>query len=112
MELSLYTNGDHLQYYHIENTTSTPWSTIASLFTEFTPTKIEQVDMKDWLAAVEQVNKDGTEVPAAALLQFYFEYSSLDWRVQLGTEKAVRVSKAIEYGPVTCDLMRKYISWI
>jgi hypothetical protein len=111
MELS-FQNDEVLQYYHLENPTSTPWDTIASLFTQVTLTKIEQVDTKDWLAAVEKASKDGVEIPAAALLQFYSEYSSSDSRVQLGTEKAARASKAIQYGPITIELMTKYISWI
>ncbi|KAF5353278.1 hypothetical protein D9756_008134 [Leucocoprinus leucothites] len=112
MELSLHDEGDLLQYYSLENPTGTPWSTIASLFIEVASTKMEQVDTKDWLAAVEQANKEGVDIPASALLQFYSEYSEMDSRIRLGTEKAARASKAIQYGPVTSELMRKYISWV
>lgn len=111
LELSLQNEKVH-QYYHLENPTSTPWNTIVSLFTEVSKNKIEVVDTKDWLIAVEQANKDGTDIPAAALLQFYSEYSSSDSRVQLGTAKAGKASQAIAYGPVTSELMTKYISWI
>lgn len=83
MELSFQDDGDLLQYYSLENPTCTTWSTIASLFIEVSSNKIELVDMKDWLAAVEKANKEGVDVPAAALLQFYSEYSELDSRLRL-----------------------------
>lgn len=82
------------------------------LFTETYKAKIETVDTKDWLAAVEKASKEGAEIPAAALLQFYSEYSSSDSHVRLGTTKAERASQAITYGPITSELMSKYISWI
>ncbi|KAJ3573323.1 hypothetical protein NP233_g2511 [Leucocoprinus birnbaumii] len=110
VDLSLQDN-ETLQYYHLENPTSTSWSVVASLFAEFVETKIEQVDMKDWLLAVEQATKKGVEIPAAPLVQFYSEYSSADWKVVLGTDKAAQTSTAIQYGPVTAELMRKYTSW-
>lgn len=82
------------------------------MFIEACKSNVEAVDTEDWLAAVEKANRAGVDIPAAALLQFYSEYSSSDWRVQLGTTKAGRVSQAIAYGPVTSELMSKYTSWI
>lgn len=135
MELALLalqqSDGGLVRYYHIENPTTTPWSTIASLFIQVCSTEMERVDTKAWLMAVEEranrnrdreeakttkagAEEDGGrhEVPAAVLLAFYSSYSELDSRMRLSTEKAVRVSKAIEYGPVTRELMRRYVSWI
>jgi len=87
--------------------------------------EMERVDTKAWLRAVEEraarnMNRkeeeaedgDHSEVPAAVLLAFYSSYSELDSRMRLSTEKAVRVSKAMEYGSVTSELMRRYVSWI
>lgn len=126
MELALQQDDDGLvHYYHLENPTATPWSTIASLFIQVCPTEMERVDTKAWLRAVEEranrgmnMNKQGvedgghTEIPAAVLLAFYSSYSGLDPRMRLSTEKAVRVSKVMEYGSVTSELMRRYVSWI
>ncbi|KAF9445031.1 acetyl-CoA synthetase-like protein [Macrolepiota fuliginosa MF-IS2] len=105
-------NEEYLQYYHLENPTSTPWDTIVNLFTNASEAKIEAVDNQEWLAAVEKASKDGTGIPAAPLLQFYSEYSSSSSFVYLGTAKSGKASQAISYGPVTSDLVSKYISWI
>ncbi|KAF9441936.1 acetyl-CoA synthetase-like protein [Macrolepiota fuliginosa MF-IS2] len=102
---------EHLQYYHLENPTSTPWSTIVRLFTSASKANIMAVDTQEWLAAVEKASKDGADIPAALLLQFYSEYSSGS-SVHLGTAKAGKASQAIGYGLVTPELMAKYISWM
>jgi len=113
MELALQENDGLVHYYNLENTTMTPWSDVASLFIQVCSTEIERVDTKAWLMAVERVNREeGREVPAAVLLEFYSSYAESDSRIRLSTEKAVRISKAIEYGTVTSELMSRYISWI
>ena len=126
MELALQQDDEGLvHYYHLENPTTTPWSTIASLFIQVCSMEMERVDTEAWLRAVEEraarnMNRkeeeaedgDHSEVPAAVLLAFYSSYSELDSRMRLSTEKAVRVSKAMEYGSVTSELMRRYVSWI
>ena len=111
MDLSLQ---DHnlVQYYNLENPTTTLWSTVTSLFIKISSTKIEQIDTKEWLVAVEKAHREGRDIPAAVLLGFYSSYSGMGSRVRLSTDKAVRASKAIEYGPVTSKLMSRYISWI
>ncbi|KAF9445030.1 hypothetical protein P691DRAFT_806313 [Macrolepiota fuliginosa MF-IS2] len=105
-------NEQYLQYYHLENPTGTPWGTIVSLFMNVSNTKIEAIDTQEWLSAVETANKNGIDIPAAPLLQFYSGYSSAGSFVHLGTAKAQSASGAIAYGPVASELMAKYISWI
>jgi len=98
-----------LEYYHLENPTSTPWSVIAGTLSQYKGRNLALVPFEQWLSKVRELGvEDAERVPAIRLLAWY---ESNDPIVPaLDVKNTLAIAPELDYGALTPGLLEKYLN--
>jgi len=99
-----------LEYYHLENPTSTPWSVIARTLSQYKERNLSLVPFDKWLSKVRELGvEDAERVPAIRLLAWY---ESNDPIVPaLDVKNTLAIAPELDYGALTPGLLEKYLEY-
>lgn len=99
-----------LEYFHVENTVSTPWKDIAQAASTSSPHPLRLVSLIAWLEHITRSKFDPEEMPATRLLDFFLGVAQGDdTTVALGWQRSVKIAPELAVGPITVELVKKYV---
>lgn len=103
----------NLEYFHVESPTATPWKSIAQAASDASPHRsLRFISLTAWLEHVAaQGVKAEKEVPAVRLLEFFHGMAQNNSAATLGWERSVQVAPELAVGPVTPELVKKYVAY-
>jgi hypothetical protein len=98
-----------LQYYHLENPTSTPWSTIAEGISEYHNVNLPQISLREWISKVNEYGIENVErIPAIRLTDFF---EKLEGTSGLNVRNTLEVAPEVDYGPITKKGITRYLDY-
>ena len=98
-----------LDYYHLENPTQTPWSTIADRISKHKGASLQQIPLKQWIAKVREHGLEGAEkVPAIRLVEFFENMQSTPG---MDISNTLTIAPEVDHGTVSPDLIERYLDY-
>jgi hypothetical protein len=74
------------------------------------PKQLRFIPLAAWLEHIRKTNPDPREVPATKLLDFYeSRFLGAPVTAALGWEKSVKLAPELGAGPISVELVKKYI---
>ena|ERR1700742_469755 len=103
------TEDDTVDYYHLENPVTTPWSEIAEAISRYNGADLPLVPLKEWLSKLREHGiEDVEKVPAIRLVDFY---ESLGAFPALDVSNTLEIAPEVNYGRICSDLMTRYLRY-
>ena len=98
-----------LSYFHIENPTSTPWSTIAHGISQHNGADLPLIPFSNWLSKLsERGAEDVDKVPAVRLLDFLEHMEPFP---ALSVKNTLAIAPKVDFGLITGDLLARYLTY-
>jgi hypothetical protein len=98
-----------LDYFHLENPTTTPWATVASAISKYKGSNLPFVTRQEWLSKVREHGiEDAEKVPAIRLQDFY---EAMEVLPALDVRKTLQVAPEVDYGLLTPEILEKYLDY-
>lgn len=104
-------SSSNLEYFHIENPTATSWGSIAQAASDASPRPLRLVSFTEWLGHVAAQDVDVEKVPAVRLLDFFHGVAQTNSAPALGWQHTMQVAPELAVGPVTAQLVHKYLAY-
>lgn len=103
-------NGESdLRYYHVENPTPTPWSTIARAISQDKGANLPYVSFIDWLSRLrERRIEDAGAVPAVRLLDFFVHAETAP---ALSVANTLALAPEVDFGQINSDILAQYLAY-
>lgn len=96
-------------YYHLENPTPTPWTTIANSISKFREADLPQIPLTQWLEKVKQHGlEDANTLPILRLPEFF---ERVETSLGLDIRNTLAVAPEVDYGKVKMDLVERYLAY-
>ena len=100
-----------LEHFHVENPVATQWEDIAQAVSAYSPHPLRLVSLTAWLEHVAAQDVDVERIPAVVLLDYFHGVANSGPNVVLGSRRSVEVAPELAIGPVTAQLVGKYVSY-
>jgi len=98
-----------LEYFHVENSTATPWLTIAEGVSKYSGGKLPLISMGEWIGKIKELGiKEAERIPAVSLVEFFEE---LEESVGLNVAKTLEIAAEVDYGLVMPSLITRYLDY-
>jgi hypothetical protein len=98
-----------VDYFHLENPTSTPWSKIANVISQYKGANLALVPLREWLVKLREHSiEDAEKVPAVRLLEFF---ENLEDSSKLDVRKTLEIASELDFGKITEELMHRYLDY-
>ena len=102
------TNGS-VDYFHLENPTSTPWIEIANVISKYKGADLALVPMQTWLSNLRKHGVDDAKKVPAVRLQEYFENN--EDSPALDVKNTMAIAPELDCGKVTLELLSRYLDY-
>lgn len=101
--------GKQPTYYHLENPTCVPWSTIADAISQYKRVNLSKVTFASWLSNLRaKRDGDAEKIPALRLLDFF---EGLEPTLPLRVENTLKLAPEVNYGMISSALVAKYLEY-
>jgi hypothetical protein len=98
-----------LQYYHLENPTSTPWSTVADGISQYRSNNLPQISLREWISKVNEYGVENAErIPAIRLMDFF---EKLEEFPGLNVTNTLKIAPEVDYGSITKNDITRYLDY-
>lgn len=98
-----------VDYFHLENPSSTPWIEIATVISQYKGANLTLVPYSQWLEKLKKHKiEDAEKVPAVRLLEFF---ENLEDSPALDVKNTLSIAPELDHGKITPKLLNLYLDY-